>query len=84
MPAYGAYEFVAIVRAPMMFPDRGWSRLAGTSNDPHRCPCLALRPASGSISLATGFQMVCMSLGALLYDDETERGVSASRPAERF
>jgi hypothetical protein len=23
MPAYGAYEFVAIVHAPMMFPERG-------------------------------------------------------------
>jgi hypothetical protein len=23
MPTYSAYEFVAIVRAPMMFPDRG-------------------------------------------------------------
>jgi hypothetical protein len=29
MPAYGAYEFVAIVRAPMMGPDSGGLVLRG-------------------------------------------------------
>ena len=76
MRAYIEYEFVAIVRVHSR-PRR--SRLAGTSSGPHRCPCLH-RPATGSISPATGFQMVRMTLG-VLQCDETERGCIRFAPA---